>query len=80
MDFDNDLAPVEPKSKWAVFLIFYQVYCYVEHWNQMENSLGTYGFNEDRERIEHLKWICDLCCLAIGICLYSTLHNLQVRE
>ena len=25
----------------------------------MENSLVTYGFNKDRERIEHLKWICD---------------------
>ena len=24
----------------------------------MENSLVTYGFNKDRERIEHLKWIC----------------------
>ena len=42
----------------------------------MENSLVTYGFNKDRERIEHLKWICDLCCLAIGIHLYSTLHSL----
>ena len=29
----------------------------------MENSLVTYGVNKDRERIEHLKWICDLCCL-----------------
>ena len=25
----------------------------------MENSLVTYGFNKDRERMEHLKWICD---------------------
>ena len=23
----------------------------------MENSLVTYGFNKDRKRIEHLKWI-----------------------
>ena len=28
----------------------------------MENSLVTYGFNKDRERIEHLKWICDQLC------------------
>ena len=26
----------------------------------MENSLVTYGFNKDREGIEHLKWISDL--------------------
>ena len=26
----------------------------------MENSLVTYGSNKDRERMEHLKWICDL--------------------
>ena len=26
----------------------------------MGNSLGTYGFNKDREGIEHLKWISDL--------------------
>ena len=33
----------------------------------MENSLVTaYGFNKDRERIEHLKWICDLCCVVIS--------------
>ena len=66
MDFDNNLSPVEPKSKWAVFLIFYQVchYVHVEHWNQMENSLVTYGFNKDREWIEHLKWICDQLCTA----------------
>ena len=44
----------------------------------MENSLITYGFNKDREGIEHLKWICDLCCLAICIYLYSTLHSLPV--
>ena len=25
----------------------------------MENSLVTYGFNKDREQMEHLKWICD---------------------
>ena len=30
-------------------------WCYVEHWNQMEISLVTYGFNKDRERIEHHK-------------------------
>ena len=47
MDFDNNLSPIEPKSKWPVFLIFYQVCCYVEHWNQMENYLVTYGFNKD---------------------------------
>ena len=29
----------------------------------MENSLVTYGFNKDREGIEHLKLICDLCSL-----------------
>ena len=22
MDFDNNLSPVEPKSKWAVFVLF----------------------------------------------------------
>ena len=44
----------------------------------MENSLVTYGFNKDREGIKHLKWICDLCCLAICIYLYSTLHSLPV--
>ena len=36
----------------------------------MENSLVTYGFNKDREGIEHLKWICDLC----------SLHSLQVKK
>ena len=30
----------------------------------MENWLVTYGFNNDREEIKHLKWICDLCCLT----------------
>ena len=44
----------------------------------MENSLVTYGFNKDREGIEHLKWICDLCCLDICIYLYSTLPSLPV--
>ena len=44
----------------------------------MENSQVTYGFNKDREKIEHLKWICDLCCLTICIYLYSTLHSLPV--
>ena len=28
----------------------------------MENSLVTYGFNKDRERIEHLTRICDQLC------------------
>ena len=28
----------------------------------MENSLVTYGFNKDKERIEHRKWICDQLC------------------
>ena len=41
-------------------------------------SLVTYGFNKDREGIEHLKWICDLCWLAICIYLYSTVHNLEI--
>ena len=36
----------------------------------MENSLVTYGFNKDREGIEHLKWILDLC----------SLHSLQVKN
>ena len=46
----------------------------------MENSLVTYmyAFNKDREGIEHLKWICDLSCLAIYIYLHSTLHSLPV--
>ena len=35
----------------------------------MANSLVTYGFNKDREGIEHLKWISDLC----------SLHSLQVK-
>ena len=34
----------------------------------------------DREGIEHLKWICDLCCLAICIYLYSTLHSFQIKN
>ena len=46
----------------------------------MENSLVTYGFNKDGEGIEHLKWICDICCMAICIYLYSTLHSLQVKK
>ena len=29
------------------------------------NSLVTYGFNEDREGIEQLKWIWDLCCVYL---------------
>ena len=66
MDFDNNLSPVEPKSKWAVFQIFYLVCCYVEHWNQMANCLVTYGFNEDTERIEHLTWICDQLCTVFS--------------
>ena len=73
MDFDNNLSPVEPKSKWAVFLIFYQVCCYVEHWNQMENSLVIYGFNKDRERIEHLK--LDLWSLLSGYCIILFVLN-----
>ena len=72
MNFDNNLSPVEPKSKLAVYLIFCQVCCYVQPRNQMEHFLVTYGFNKDREGIEHLKWIFDLCCL------YSTLHSLPV--
>ena len=32
----------------------------------MENSLVTYGFNKDRERIEHLTWICDQLCTVFG--------------
>ena len=44
----------------------------------MEISLATYGFNKDREGIEHLKWICDLYCLAICIYLHSTLHSLSI--
>ena len=36
----------------------------------MENSLVTYGFKKDREGIEHLKWISDLC----------SLHSLQVKN
>ena len=36
----------------------------------MENSLVTYGFNKDRERIEHLKWICDQ--IERGFCLYNS--------
>ena len=46
--------------------------------NQMENSLVTYGFKNDREEIGHLKCICDFFCLAICIYLYSTLHSLPV--
>ena len=44
------------------------------------NSLVNYGFNKDREGIEHLKWICDPCCLSICIYLYSTLHSLSVKR
>ena len=32
----------------------------------MENSLVTYGFNKDRERIEHLMWICDQLCTVFS--------------
>ena len=32
----------------------------------MENSLVTYGFNKDRERIEHLTWICDQLCTVFS--------------
>ena len=32
----------------------------------MENCLVTYGFNEDRERIEHLTWICDQLCTVFS--------------
>ena len=32
----------------------------------MENSLVTYGFNKDRERMEHLKWICDQLCTVFS--------------
>ena len=44
----------------------------------MGNSLVTDEVNKDREGIEHLKWICDLCCLPVCIYLYSTLHSLPV--
>ena len=44
----------------------------------METSLVIYGFNKDRKNPEHLKWICNLCCLVICIYLYSTLHSLPV--
>ena len=33
----------------------------------MENSLVSYGFNKDRERIEHLKWICDQLCTVFRL-------------
>ena len=46
----------------------------------MENSLVTYGFTKYREGIENFKYICDLCCLAICIYLYSTLHSLQLTK
>ena len=42
-------------------------WCYVQPWNQMEISLVTYGFNKDREGIEHLKWICDPCYLSHSV-------------
>ena len=32
----------------------------------MENCLVTYGFNKDRERIEHLTWICDQLCTVFS--------------
>ena len=32
----------------------------------MENSLVTYGFNKDRERMKHLKWICDQLCTVFS--------------
>ena len=32
----------------------------------MENCLVTYGFNEDTERIEHLRWICDQLCTVFS--------------
>ena len=32
----------------------------------MENSPVTYGFNKDRERMEHLKWICDQLCTVFS--------------
>ena len=32
----------------------------------MENSLVTYGFNKDREQMEHLKWICDQLCTVFS--------------
>ena len=32
----------------------------------MENSLATYGFNKDRERIELLKRICDQLCTVFS--------------
>ena len=34
----------------------------------MENSQVTYGFNKDRERMEHLKWICDQLCTVFSYC------------
>ena len=32
----------------------------------MENCLVTYGFNEDRERIEDLTWNCDQLCTVFS--------------
>ncbi|XP_068720798.1 uncharacterized protein [Montipora capricornis] len=41
----------------------------------MENSLVTYGFKKDRERIEHLTWICDQLCIVFSI--FLTYHDLS---
>ena len=32
----------------------------------MENSLVTYGFNKDREQMEHLNWISDQLCTVFS--------------
>ena len=79
MDFDNNLSTVEPNKKWAVFIIFCQVWCYVQHWNHANGKFsGNLWVQQRQKRNEHFKWICDLCCLAICIYLYSTLHSLPV--
>ena len=47
---------------------------------KFSGNFNKEGLSKDREGIEDLYWICDLCCLAIFIYLYSTLHNLQVKN
>ena len=56
----------------------------------MEISQVTYGFNKDREGIEHLKWICDLRCVSqcllkshlscLAINIYFVLNSAKVKK
>ena len=47
-------------------------WCYVQHWNQVEISQVTFGFNKDREGIEHLNHVDLWSLLSVSQCLLKS--------